>query len=48
LAIDGLTFHDYGKLARPGRKVGHCTILKKHARERDQALRRALKLIKWT
>jgi 5-(carboxyamino)imidazole ribonucleotide synthase len=48
LAIDGLTFHDYGKLARPGRKVGHCTILKKHARERDQALRRALKLIQWT
>jgi len=48
LAIDGLTFHDYGKLARPGRKVGHCTILKKHGRERDQALRRALKLIQWT
>ena len=48
LAIDGLTFHDYGKQARPGRKVGHCTILKKHAGERDLALRRALKLISWT
>ena len=48
LAIEGLTFHDYGKQARPGRKVGHCTILKKHARDRDQALRRALKLIEWT
>jgi 5-(carboxyamino)imidazole ribonucleotide synthase len=48
MAIDGLTFHDYGKQARPGRKVGHCTILKKYARERDLALRRALKLIQWT
>jgi 5-(carboxyamino)imidazole ribonucleotide synthase len=48
LAIDGLTYHDYGKLARPGRKVGHCTILKKHATERDRALKRALKLITWS
>jgi 5-(carboxyamino)imidazole ribonucleotide synthase len=47
LAIDGLAFHDYGKLARPGRKLGHCTIIRQHARERDQALRRALKLIEW-
>jgi 5-(carboxyamino)imidazole ribonucleotide synthase len=48
LAIDGVTFHDYGKQARPGRKVGHCTILKKHPGERDQALKRALKLIRWS
>jgi 5-(carboxyamino)imidazole ribonucleotide synthase len=48
MAIDGLTYHDYGKQARPGRKVGHCTILKKHARDRDQALQVALKLIRWT
>jgi 5-(carboxyamino)imidazole ribonucleotide synthase len=48
LAIEGLTFHDYGKQARPGRKLGHCTILKKHARDRNQALERALKLIRWT
>ena len=48
LAIDGLSYHDYGKQARPGRKVGHCTILKKHAGERDQALKRALKLITWS
>ena len=48
LAIDGLTFHDYGKQARPGRKVGHCTILQKHAVDRDRALRRALKLVTWT
>ena len=31
LAIDGLAFHDYGKEPRPGRKLGHCTILKAHA-----------------
>ncbi len=48
LAIDGLAYHDYGKQPRPGRKVGHCTILKKHARDRDLALQRALKLIRWT
>jgi len=48
MAIDGLTYHDYGKQARPGRKVGHCTILRKHARDRDQALQVALKLIRWT
>ena len=25
--LDGLAFHDYGKEPRPGRKLGHCTIL---------------------
>ncbi len=48
LAIDGLAFHDYGKQARPGRKLGHCTILKKRANDRDKALAGALELIKWT
>ncbi len=48
LAIEGLSFHDYGKQPRPGRKLGHCTILRQHAAERDKALRRALKLVKWT
>ncbi len=47
LAIDGLAFHDYGKQARPGRKLGHCTILRKHARDRDAALAEALQLIEW-
>jgi 5-(carboxyamino)imidazole ribonucleotide synthase len=47
LAIDGLAFHDYGKQARPGRKLGHCTILKRHAKDRDSALAAALKLIEW-
>jgi 5-(carboxyamino)imidazole ribonucleotide synthase len=48
LKIDGLAFHDYGKDPRPGRKLGHCTILKAHATDRDRALRDTLKLIKWT
>jgi 5-(carboxyamino)imidazole ribonucleotide synthase len=48
LAIDGLAFHDYGKEPRPGRKLGHCTILKSRATERNSALLDALKLIQWT
>lgn len=48
LAVDGLAFHDYGKEPRPGRKLGHCTILKSGARERDSALADALKSIEWT
>jgi len=48
LAVDGLAFHDYGKEPRSGRKLGHCTILKSRATERDLALSDTLKLIKWT
>ena len=48
LAIDGLAFHDYAKEPRPGRKLGHCTILKKRVTERNAALAGALKLIQWT
>jgi len=47
LAIDGLAYHDYGKTPRPGRKLGHCTILKRSAKERDAALANTLKLIEW-
>ncbi len=48
LAIDGLALHDYGKEARPGRKLGHCTILKNRVTERKLALADALKLIQWS
>lgn len=48
LSMDGLAFHDYGKEPRPGRKLGHCTILKSRAIERNLALADALKLIEWT
>jgi 5-(carboxyamino)imidazole ribonucleotide synthase len=47
LAIEGLAFHDYGKEPRPGRKLGHCTILKRRSGDRNRALADALKLIKW-
>ena len=47
LAIDGLAYHDYGKAPRPGRKLGHCTILKRLPKERTKALSNALKLVEW-
>lgn len=48
LEVDGLAFHDYGKQPRPGRKLGHCTILKARPKERNLALLDALKFISWT
>ena len=48
LRIEGLAFHDYGKEPRPGRKLGHCTILKSRASERNSALADALRSIQWT
>jgi 5-(carboxyamino)imidazole ribonucleotide synthase len=47
LEIEGLAFHDYGKEARPGRKLGHCTILRNRRKDRNRALADALKLIEW-
>jgi 5-(carboxyamino)imidazole ribonucleotide synthase len=47
LAIDGLAYHDYVKAPRPGRKLGHCTVLKRLPKERNKALADALKLIEW-
>src|SRR6202044_3362900 len=35
LEIEGLSFHDYGKAPRAGRKLGHCTILKSRPTERN-------------
>ena len=48
LAIDGLAFHDYGKAPRPGRKLGHCTIVKARVKDRNRALENALNLVRWT
>jgi len=45
LALPGLHFHDYGKAPRPGRKIGHCTIVATSATERDRLLRRVLRLL---
>jgi 5-(carboxyamino)imidazole ribonucleotide synthase len=45
LALPGVHFHDYGKAPRPGRKIGHCTIVGTSAMERDRLLRRVLRLL---
>ncbi len=42
LALDGLHLHDYGKEARPGRKLGHCTLVCPSAASRDRQARRLL------
>jgi 5-(carboxyamino)imidazole ribonucleotide synthase len=45
LAETGLHLHDYGKSeARPGRKLGHATLVAATPAARDRALRRALRL----
>jgi 5-(carboxyamino)imidazole ribonucleotide synthase len=44
LAIPGAHFHDYDKSPRPGRKLGHCTVVSPTARSRDQALRKLARL----
>ena len=37
LALDGVHLHDYGKDERPGRKLGHCTLMDQ---DRDRLLAR--------
>ncbi len=43
LKLGGLHLHDYGKKPRPGRKVGHCTLVEPSAARRDA---RTLKVLK--
>lgn len=40
----GVHFHHYGKEARPTRKLGHATVVAKTPAQRDQALKKLLKL----
>jgi phosphoribosylaminoimidazole carboxylase (NCAIR synthetase) len=35
--------HDYGKRPRPGRKMGHCTVVEPSAMARDARARALLK-----
>jgi 5-(carboxyamino)imidazole ribonucleotide synthase len=42
LAEGGLHLHDYGKQPRPGRKLGHCTLVAGSAAARDRRARRLL------
>jgi len=43
LALEGVHLHDYGKRPRPGRKVGHCTVVEPTSAARYARLRRLLK-----
>ncbi len=43
LAQPGTHLHDYGKQARAGRKLGHCTLVAPTARERDRRTRDLLR-----
>jgi len=42
LAEPGLHLHDYGKEPRPGRKIGHCTLVETTPAVRDRRARRLL------
>jgi len=42
LAEPGLHWHDYGKSPRPGRKIGHCTLIEPTAARRDRRVRALL------
>ncbi len=37
--------HDYGKIPRPGRKLGHITIVAESAKERDEMLRQIREIV---
>ena len=43
LALEGVHLHAYGKQPRPGRKVGHCTVVEPTVAARDARVRRLLK-----
>jgi 5-(carboxyamino)imidazole ribonucleotide synthase len=43
LSLAGVHLHDYGKIARPGRKMGHCTVVEPSAAARDARARALLK-----
>jgi 5-(carboxyamino)imidazole ribonucleotide synthase len=45
LAIPGAHWHDYGKEPRPGRKLGHATVVAATRPERDRRARQLLKML---
>lgn len=45
LAVPGAHHHDYGKAPRPGRKLGHCTLVAPTGAARDALLARLLRLV---
>ena len=45
LGVEGLAYHDYGKQPRAGRKLGHCTIVRKRAADRNRAFSDTLEMM---
>jgi 5-(carboxyamino)imidazole ribonucleotide synthase len=45
LAVPGLHLHDYAKAPRPGRKLGHCTLVAATAAERNRRTRALLQAL---
>ncbi len=45
LAVPGLHLHDYAKAPRPGRKLGHCTLVAASAAERNRRTRALLRAL---
>lgn len=45
VALPGVHWHDYGKAPRPGRKLGHCSIVAPTASERNRVLGRVRRLL---
>lgn len=45
LLAEGFHLHDYGKAERPGRKLGHLTVVAPDAEARDRAVAEGLKLL---
>ncbi len=45
LGMDGVHLHDYVKAPRPGRKLGHLTVVERSARVRDRRARRLLAVL---
>ncbi len=45
LELPGLHLHDYGKSPRPGRKLGHCTLIAPSAAERNRRTRALLRVL---
>jgi 5-(carboxyamino)imidazole ribonucleotide synthase len=45
LALPGVHHHDYGKAPRPGRKLGHATVVARSVAERDRVLKKLLRFV---
>jgi 5-(carboxyamino)imidazole ribonucleotide synthase len=45
LALPGVHLHDYAKAPRPGRKLGHCTVVAPSEAARERALKALLKVV---